>query len=297
MLKWTFIFILITTSMQVFAEAKFVTYNIRHFDSSRNSTNKIELKNIIDKLDADFITVQEIVNTSSFLSFIQKNYPYYEVAFSRCGGRGRQKIGFVFDTRKFKLEEIYEDARFSNPNASHGRGSCGRLRPVLVGHFKDKQTRETFVTLGVHLKAGGRSSSYRTRKVQYEKLVDLTKDLKRQGYKDVIMMGDFNTTGYVLNDSDFHNFSDMLGDLKMNSGSERLDCTSYWAGSNRSDNIEESSVLDHIVYSSSFMGMRAAQTQVHSHCARQACENTSARQLGTSYREVTDHCPVSITFN
>ncbi|MAZ49843.1 MAG: hypothetical protein CME65_14875 [Halobacteriovoraceae bacterium] len=297
MSKWILLLAFATLSVRAFADARFVTYNIRHFDSNNNSTNKTELKKILDNLNADFITVQEIVNTSSFLTFMYRNYSDYKVVFSRCGGLGRQKIGFVYNSKKYELEDSYEDARFSDPRASHGNGGCGRLRPVLVGHFKEKRTGKSFVSLGVHLKAGGRSSSYRTRRVQYEILTDLVKDLNRDGHKDVIVMGDFNTTGYILNDSDYHNFSDMLGDLRMSSGSSRLNCTSYWSGSNRSDNIEESSVLDHILYSSTFMGMRAKSIEVHSHCARAACENTSARSLGTSYREVTDHCPVSITFN
>ena len=166
-----------------------------------------------------------------------------------------------------------------------------------MGEFRDRLTRKTFVALGVHLKAGGRSSSYRTRTLQYQMLVEMVKELNRRGQRDILIMGDFNTTGYVLSDSDYHNFSDMLGDTRMKTVSSRLECTSYWSGSNRSDNIEESSILDHIVYPSTFMGMRPSRFGVHSHCARAACENTSARQLGVSYQEVTDHCPVSITFN
>lgn len=284
-------------SSAVLSATRFATYNIRHFDSQSTRTNKAELKRILDDLGADFITVEEIVNTSSFKTFLQKNYPNFRVVFSRCGGGGKQKIGFVYNAFKFKLNKYYEDARFSDPAAPSGQASCGRLRPVLVGYFEKLKTREEFVVLGVHLKAGGQTRSYNTRKIQYLMLANLVKNLKRKGQNDILVMGDFNTTGYNLNDRDYHNFSDMLADVKMETVAQKINCTAYWSGANRSDNIEESSVLDHIVYPTNFLGERAQTIKVHSHCKKVRCQNTSEKRLGISYKEVTDHCPVSITFN
>ena len=295
MKKWIFLVGILVSSIDAFASVKFATYNIRHFDSSHSQTNKFELKKILNKLDANFLTVQEIVNTASFESFFKKNYPDYQVVFSRCGGGGKQKIGFAFDRNKFQLTRLYEDARLSDPSTS-GEFGCGRLRPALVGEFKHKEDGERFVVIGVHLKAGGRPSSYQTRTKQYSLLSQMVKELELQGHQNVLLMGDFNTTGFNLNDVDFRNFSDMLVDMKMKSVAEGIKCTSYWAGENRNDDIEESSVLDHILYPSRFMGMRMDSFGVHSHCQKMRCANTSARNLGISYQEVTDHCPVSLTF-
>ncbi len=81
------------------ASVTFSTYNIRTFDKSQSYTNKQELKNILTKLRTDFLVVQEIVNTSSFLKFIKEEFPHYKAVLSNCGGRGRQKIGFKLDLR------------------------------------------------------------------------------------------------------------------------------------------------------------------------------------------------------
>lgn len=286
---------LLALSINSIASVKFATYNIRHFDSKNTQTNKAELKKILQRLDADFLTVQEIVNTASFKTFFHKNFPEFNIVFSRCGGGGKQKIGFVYNSVKFKLTRSYEDSRISDPG-TQGELGCARLRPALVGFFEDRKTGEDFVVVGVHLKAGGRPSSYQMRTKQYSMLTDIINDLKQKGENDILIMGDFNTTGYVLNDSDYHNFADMLGDIRMKSISERIKCTSYWSGTNRSDDIEESSILDHVVYPANFMGMRMDSYGLHSHCKKVSCRNTSAKNLGISYKEVTDHCPVSLTF-
>lgn len=297
MKKLTVLIGLMVLSIEAIASLKFATYNIRHFDSKNSRTNKVELKKIITKLDADFITVQEIVNTASFKTFFHKNFPEFKIVFSRCGGGGKQKIGFVYNSTKFKLTRSYEDARVSDPGTTQGEFGCGRLRPALVGFFKEIKTRKDFVIVGVHLKAGGRPSSYRMRTRQYSMLTDIVEELKRKGTKDVLIMGDFNTTGYILNDTDYHNFSDMMSDLKMKSAAEKYKCTAYWSGENRSDNIEESSVLDHILFNSSFMGRRVTRYGLYSHCKKVNCRATSAKNLGISYEEVTDHCPLAVTFN
>lgn len=278
------------------ASVTFSTYNIRTFDKSQSYTNKQELKNILTKLRTDFLVVQEIVNTSSFLEFIKKEFPHYKAVLSNCGGRGRQKIGFVYHKEKFKLKKLYEDRRLSHLSSIKIKTGCGRLRPALVGEFVQLKTNNSFVAIGLHLKAGGTLKSYRERAKQYKILARIVHELKTTNHKDILILGDFNSTGFIDFDEDYKNFDYMLKKVQMNSSSEGLRCTSYWTGKNRRDGIEESSVLDHILYENSFLNNLKIRVKLSSHCKKVLCEHVHSRELGVSYSEVSDHCPVSIVF-
>lgn len=290
------IFITLCFAHSSYSAIKVASYNIRTFDFKNSYTNKTELKKIIKTLNADLITVEEIINHTSFVSFLGKNFPEYDVHLSRCGGGGKQKIGFVYRKSKFSLEKVYEDNRLSDPGKPVGQYGCGRLRPALVGIFKEKKTRREFVAIGLHLKAGGSQSNYQKRELQYDIVNRMVEELRLADYKDIILMGDLNTTGYILKDEDYKNFRSMLHRTGMTSASSQLDCTAYWAGENRSDNIEESSILDHILHGKKFLGMKAGRTQLHSFCKKSKCDNISKNDLGVQYKEVSDHCPVSVTF-
>lgn len=281
---------------QAYAGTKFATYNIRTFDSSAGRTNKFELRKILRSINADLVTVQEIVNIESFKNFVRKNLSEYSLVLSRCGGGGKQKIGFLYKRSRFNLKKVYEDNRLSDPNYAVGELGCGRLRPALVGLFKDRRSGREFVAVGVHLKAGGSTESYELRKKQYTILSRIVGELKLADREQIIIMGDFNTTGYVLKDSDYSKFNSMLRHIRMKSVSRELECTSYWAGEDREDGLEEPSILDHIVHPKYFLGYGKSKIRVNAHCYKQYCRTTSEDRLGTSYQEVSDHCPVTVEF-
>ena len=288
-------FALIAITSQVYAGTSFVTYNIRTFDSKSVKTNKVELKRLLRELDADFITVQEIVNAQSFRDFIKNEFKDYGLYLSTCGGAGRQKIGFIYLKKKFKLLKAYEDKRLSNPNSLSSK-SCGRLRPALVGEFQEVKTRKRFFVIGLHLKAGSSLTSYDQRALQYDLIKGLVSELKRKNKRDVILMGDMNTTGYIKGDIDYRNFSQMLRSIDSRSASKSLNCSSYWSGLDTQDNKEESSLLDHILYPSGFLGYKRSRTKLYSFCKKLNCNEVSATRLGVHYKEVSDHCPVKVEF-
>ncbi len=277
------------------ASLKIGTYNIKTFDASPGMTNKKELTQILKNLDFDFLTVQEIVNVASFKKLIKKNFPNFKVIASDCGGAGKQKIAFIYNTKKFLIESFYDDDRVSDVVNSQSSLGCHSLRPALVGVFRDIQTREKFVMMGVHLKAGGSLRSYSRRRVQYRKLKQIVDEFRADKVKNIILMGDFNTTGFDLRDSDYKNFSRLLSDTNMTTTSDQISCSSYWSGLDRSDNIEESSILDHIVVPKSFLGKTKTITTVGTHCAKLACSRASESELGISYEQVSDHCPIITT--
>lgn len=271
------------------------SYNIKMYDARPGTTNKTELVKILTRINYDFLTVQEIVNTSSLRKLIATNFDKYSVVTTQCGGAGRQQIAFIYDKRKFKLKRAYDDNRISNPFITDPRERCPSLRPVLVGIFTEISTGQEFVMMGVHLKAGGHASSYRKRKIQYNELRKIIAEFKNRKQNNIILMGDFNTTGYNLRDSDYQNFNNLLTRSDMISTSEQISCSAYWTGPNTRDNIEESSVLDHVLLPKSFLGKSQSTTRVGTHCAKVACARVSAKELGLSYKEVSDHCPLITT--
>ena len=269
------------------------TFNIRNFDKPGSPTDKNLLKDTIDSASPDLMAVQEIFNASAFNSFVKKQMDGYDVVLSRCGGAGGQKLGFVFKKSVVKLIKLKEDARLTNAFDQ----SCGSLRPALVGNFKDLRTGKTFTAISVHLKAGSGSRNFSRRDKQYGMIVDMFNELKASGETSVIAMGDFNTTGFDKRNDDYRNFQNLLKGAGANTSAEAVKCTSYWSGNDRRDGIEEASTLDHVVYTHGFMGSRSASARVGGHCERAACENVYADVLGETYRRVSDHCPVTITFN
>lgn len=288
------LFFLTNTNVQ--AKLTFATYNIRNFGAKNSITDKRELQKILEELKADFITVEEIVNAHSFRTFIEKHFPHYGVSLSKCGGRGRQKIGFIYAKKKFKLKQSYEDPRLGQFKFQKITPRCNSLRPALIGVFTELSLQKDFVAIGVHLKAGDNTRSRRIRAKQYKEIVSIVDEYKHAGYQNIIALGDFNSTGFLDRDEDYIRFKAMLNDTNMSTSSQDLECTTYWRGQNRSDGKEEPSLLDHIIYTDSILGLEASKVRALAHCKLARCESASPEQLGQSYRYVSDHCPVAITF-
>lgn len=283
-------------SVSVQAVLRVSTYNIRNFDSKGPTTNKAELKKILMELKFDLLGSQEIVNTNSFNKFLRTEFKQYSSITSRCGGGGRQKLAIVYKKSKLQLVKSYEDMRFSDPGTIVTELGCGPLRPALVAVFKDLKTKERFVAINFHLKAGVGTRSYQKRWAQYKLVAKLVKELSRADYKNIILLGDFNTTGYINRNDDYATFTKILDQMKYRTVSSEIACTSYWSGKNRRDGVEVSSVLDHILYPQGFLGYSKMRTSVHAHCAKVLCSDATPSSLGVSYKQVSDHCPVSTVF-
>jgi len=289
-----FLSLLIVFSFSTYAGLNFGSYNIRTFDRNSSSTNKVELQKIIENADFDFFGVQEIVNGDSFEKFIKTNFKQYSVVLSQCGGAGRQKLGFVYNHYKFKLLKVREDDTLSDVKKVE---RCDSLRPAMIGDFLVRSTKQKFTAIVVHLKAGSGDSNYARRNVQYGILSDMVNAYQRSGKEHIVLMGDFNTTGYIHKDVDYKNFRKFINNNDLNTSARYIRCTSYWGGADYNDNIEESSILDHIVYSDNFLNHKSLSFDVQAHCKKARCNDTYQSNLGVSYEEVSDHCPIQLTIN
>lgn len=290
-------------SLEAYAKLVISTYNIRNFDydeRSRVRTNKNHLYKTIKDLNADFIGVQEINKTKVFADYIKEKFSgKYETVLSNCGGAHDQRLGFVYDSKKFNLIKFEEDLRVSNPHSPQ-QGYChDGSRPLAIGTFKMIDTGKTFVAISVHLKSGGRDKSIKKRFKQLQIISEVLEEQRRKGIQNFIVMGDFNSTEYIFQGDIQKRFKKVVKQMGLVDITESISCTSYWWGG-RSDGKEYPSQLDHILVSGGFYsnvkGSNAPAkitTKVHGHCAKLKCAITSAHDMGVSYDEVSDHCPIA----
>ncbi len=264
------------------------TYNIRNFnrDHQAGPTNIAELTKNIKEHKSDVMTFIEVVNQKAFEIVIKTSLPGYAMAISSCGGFGKQKLAIVWNPQIFNYISHAEDMTFSGE-----ANTCGSLRPVLLVNLVQRATGKDFIFAAVHLKAGGAESAMRQRWMQYELLAKLT---QRHKAKQLVMMGDFNTTGYNIKDADYTQFTHLMNTAGLHTTSQNLGCTSYWTGGDE-DGFHQSSILDHVIVESD-MKNTVQNVIVGSHCAKLDCRDATPEDLGVSYQAVSDHCPVQVTF-
>lgn len=273
---------------------KITTYNIRNFDYDSRAdimTNKSELLKIIKSIDSDLIGIQEIVNKDAFIRFVVQYLPDYKVALTNCGGGGRQKLGFLYKSTTLKLLSFREDDTISDR-----KGCNSGLRPAAIGSFKNLQTGDYFSSIVVHLKAGGRQQNADLRYRQYGILTQIINNIKLYENNKIVIMGDFNTTDYILRNQNYARFIDFVDHNELLDFSSELECTSYWWGG-RDDGLEYSSLLDHVLVTEDFFDSYSTYSvQLKSHCMKVSCRDAAADLLGVTYQEVSDHCPVVTSF-
>ncbi len=272
------------------------TYNIRNFDydtRSRVKTDKSALTSILESLNADVLSVQEINNTDEFHRFVARNLPGYKAALSECGGAHGQKLGFLYNTKTVDLLEFTEDVSLSNPG-SHETCHDGS-RPMAIGKFQIKENKQKFFGVSVHLKSGSQANSVYKRNQQYSLITEKIKDLKyTTGIQDYYIAGDFNTTEFISRGSDYLNLGKVVSTLGMVSLTQRVACTAYWWGGS-DDGIETPSILDHLIVTPGLIKTAKPVTNVGGHCQKVRCQQVSERDLGVSYEGVSDHCPITAT--
>lgn len=264
------------------------TYNIRNFDKDyqSGSTNLSELTKIIKSHKSDVMTFVEVVNAKAFETLMQSTLPGYKIALSNCGGFGKQRLAVVWNPAVFTYVGHSEDFSFSGES-----NACGSLRPALLVNLIQKSTGKDFLFTAIHLKAGGAETAMRQRWLQYQLLEKLAKKYQD---KQLIMMGDFNTTGYNIQNEDFVKFENLMKNSGLYTTSENLGCTSYWNGGD-GDLDHESSILDHVIVEKELANTIQSVT-VGAHCALLECRDATPEELGASYLSVSDHCPIQVNF-
>ena len=282
--------LLLLLSTTTWAKWTVTTYNIRNFDNDMREgrTDLVELAKILKSSQGDVMAFEEIVNTKAFENLIKNNLPGYAYKISTCGGGGKQQLAIAYNPKLFQYVNSTEDRTFTGKFD----GSCGSLRPLLLVDLLHKESKQTYTFGAVHLKAGGDNRAMTQRWKQYLLMQELAEDYAG---KNLILLGDFNTTGYNIKDQDYTKFEDFLGTSGLRTVSENLGCTSYWHGGLIGGNDYQPSILDHVVIQDKNMGS-VTDVKLGAHCARVECRPATPAELGVSYESVSDHCPIQVTF-
>ena len=273
---------LLLVSKSVFA-ISISTYNIRNFDSnSPFSTDVDNLVEIIKSLDSEIMVFQEIVDTAGFKNLITRNTKFQKVTFSSCGGFGRQKLALTYDTRKYRFLKLIEDTGFSKSI------SCNKgVRPLLKVKLRSIQDKTDFWVLIAHFKAGASSRDVAFRKKQFSLLTKTISNLE-----NYIILGDLNTTRIDSSVGDY--YFEFVEKNSLLSSANSIQCTSYWSGG-ISDGLFYPSKLDHILVSTKLKSIYGSHKfSTHSHCKKVKCSVSNARELGSSFENVSDHCPIKL---
>lgn len=273
---------------QAWAKWSVSTFNIRNFDRDprEGRTNIVELTKIIQEVQSDVMAFEEVVNADAFKSLVKTALPGYSYELSACGGFGEQHLAIAYNPKIFSLVSKSEDLSLSGPG-----NKCGSLRPLFLVTLKNKTDNKEYTFGAVHLKAGGDGKAFAQRWEQYGRLESLALKLAA---KNVILLGDFNSTGYNIKNMDYEKFEQFLGGAGLRTVAENVGCTNYW-NADPGQKMFQSSILDHVVLQDK-MFSQVEETRTASHCEKLDCREASLWDLGITYEQVSDHCPVRVSF-
>ena len=155
---------------------RLVTWNLRNFPGEHQDLEL--LKSRLGALDADIIAVQEIKDPAALRSLL----PEWELAISKRGGRGHQKLGVLYNPGRVEL--------VGEP-AEHDQLSLrGRVRPAFSAYLRGRGGGPDFHLVVVHLKA--MTKGYSQRAQQWPMLAELVASLQETdpgaGDSDVILV-------------------------------------------------------------------------------------------------------------
>ena len=184
-------------------------------------------------------------------------------------------IGVLFDGTRWQstIVRVFDDTRLAG----------GRHKPVLDVRLRAASrdagdAAEVMHVLVLHLKSG--SEGRAIRHAQLGALHHIIQDVQREG-RPVVVMGDFNAT----DEGDRDDLAMLARDLRLTWATEPLACTAFWA---REDGCPRSR-LDHVLTWKPPSEVHAAGA-----CAREGCEWQASCPVYA--RQVSDHCPVVVTF-
>ncbi|MEZ4385267.1 MAG: endonuclease/exonuclease/phosphatase family protein [Nannocystaceae bacterium] len=261
-----------------------VSWNLRNFPDEHQDLEL--LRSRLRSLDADVIAVQEVLRPAALEALM----PEWELAISERGGQRDQRVGVLYDPRRVELlgEPVEHDA------LSLG----GRVRPALSVYVRGRAGGPDFHLVVVHLKA--MRDGYAQRQEQWPRLADLIAELQTTGPgapdRDVILVGDFNTTGPPggAPEDELRALAEVLGAVGMRRLDNASGCSAYWDGPRR-DAWQEPSLLD-LVWISDLSEAAGGDARAYGHCARHRCAafRSTDAYPDLDFERVSDHCPVLV---
>ena len=265
-----------------------VSWNLANFKGSISGHDLERMREVIEDLDPDVIAVQEVKDPAALAALL----PDFELRLSSKGGRGHQLLGVAWRPDRVELLDSAE-----HPELSIG----GRVRPALSAYLRAADGGPDFWLVVVHLKA--MPDSMPLRREQWPVLAEIAQGcLGRSpgaGDSDLIVVGDFNTTGPPGHGAlgpafEQSELAKVFAPASVRRLTSATGCTAYYDGQRR-DAWKEPSEID-LVWVRGLDESLDANAEVHSgtHCAASRCEDfrsTDAYPV-RDYESVSDHCPV-----
>jgi endonuclease/exonuclease/phosphatase family metal-dependent hydrolase len=265
-----------------------VSWNLANFAGSQSNHDLERMREIIEQLDPDVLALQEVKDPDALAALL----PGWEISLSSAGGRGHQLLGVAVRPDRIDLLDHAEHPQLSLD---------GRVRPAYSVYLRAHDRGPDFWLVVVHLKA--MPDAIDLRREQWPMLAALARDGLAQGPgardRDLLIVGDFNTTGPVgagsrgpaIEQAELEQALDGAGLRRLRNASG---CTAYYDGQRR-DAWQEPSEID-LVWARDLAESIEADTQVRSgtHCAEERCRDfrsTDAYPV-RDYELVSDHCPV-----
>ena len=254
-------------------------------------TNICDFETAFGGLEADLYGLQEVNDIRRFQPILRRacGERSMDVRYSSIGGRHGQHLAIAWDNSK--LELVGQPIEIDELVLELG------MRPAFAGYFRSLRAGGVdFTVVVVHLESGPQNFADRRR--QNRELASWIKTrIEETGDPDVIVLGDFNTTGSPRGglEGELQSVDAILGDVGLERLHNPLGCTSYWEGGGQRDGVQVPSLLDHVFVGG--FGVDAVSTPLEAwlHCARWQCEDLVSRsgEEDGTFWDVSDHCPLT----
>ncbi len=259
------------------------SFNIRMFPEA--GTDLEAVARAIAELDADAIAVQEIVDEATFKRVLARagelSGRRYDVVLepAHCPRRGeRFNVGVVHDTRVLAVIE----------SRMLGEFTCPEGQPAGMVALLAASDGRRLALASVHFSANNSAPRREERMAQWAWIAAELPELRAELDAPVVVAGDFNSTGYLVEDDPERRFIDtLLAQQGLQLPTAGLGCSMYWKP--KKSRTYEVSLLDHFVAPRELKLGRASALGM---CAELAC--APQRDAPAAWRHVSDHCPVRV---
>jgi endonuclease/exonuclease/phosphatase family metal-dependent hydrolase len=280
---------------------RIVSWNVRNFPLDERPqdpdlgysrrTNICDLEVVLSGLDADVLGLQEVNDTRRFPPILRRACGERKMAvrFSTGGGRHGQHLAIAWDDAVLELtrEPVDVTTMVFEPG----------MRPGFAASLRSRRPDGLdFTIVVVHNEAG--PSNFADRRRQNRALAEwIARWFEEIGDPDVIVLGDFNTTGSPRGGvpGELQSLDTILGGAGLHRLANMTGCSSYWEGIGERDGVQQASLLDHVFLGGISSGSVADPVRAWLHCARRQCSDLISRpgEEDGTFWDVSDHCPLT----
>ncbi len=254
-------------------------------------TNICDLEAALGGLEADLFGLQEICDVRRFQPILRRacGGRSMQIRYSAGGGRFGQHLAIAWDDSK--LELIGKPMEIVEVALEPG------MRPGFAAYLRSRRAGGAdFTLVVVHLESG--PANFGDRRRQNRALSAWIEGwIDEIGDPDVIVLGDFNTSGSPRGglEGELQSVEAILGRAGLRRLVNATGCSSYWEGGGGRDGVQQPSLLDQV-----FVGGFDERNPVEAvrswlHCQRLQCSELISRpgaEDGTFW-DVSDHCPLT----